>query len=732
MKNLLEHPEFDSIAGEYEGSLGLPKGILRSLIYQESRGRVDAVSPVGARGVAQFMEKTAKAYNVDVNDPWDSLRGAAEYLSDNLKKYGTIEAALADYNGGTRAAKAVLAGKPPPFKETQNYIPQILSRLPKETEQTITANIARGDHYAKSLIELQNAGFKEWIDDARIQGASDQEIVEILAPEAAKRGQAARQTVEERGVIGNAWQGAKDRVSDVGMAARQLESRFTGNEEELKREQEEQLQRLTSPERIATDSTTSGKIGSFLPDVALGIATAGAGLPVSTAGRLGVLALEGAGYGASIPTTGDGQLGTQMAIGALAAPAAYGAGRLLSKGGSAAKELWKEGRASAQMDITSPSGQQALAREITARAGNPSDELNSSWVAATKASFDKRYTELFDGVVGQFDDAARTKIDDIVKTGGVPAEYRRELRRLMMDGDEVRTTFPIAQVNTLRKTIGRDLAGDSISAIKRQKLAEINQILDDAVDSAMSRSGKAEAWQQVQKDYQNYKAARNIVGASNDSGNITEEALLQGIKKGRFRSMFEEGKAPLQDIAQGLTRQEPTLSGAAGMFEKALNNPVVDAFTVLPGIAMLRGAARRLLGAVSGSPTKKLAFMQTLTPAERAAVKKVADGAATTSRDEQLAETALAKLSKLIGDVDAGEGPAAPNVRMRSLAERFGRVEPGEEVLESQVKRTTQVNKPTVVDYKWDPEVKAYHVKYTDGSSALVTKSNLKYILEGK
>lgn len=100
-----------------------PEMFLR-LIQQESRFRPDEVSPKGAIGLGQLMPATAKELGVDPTDPMQNLEGSARYLSQQLKRFGSPELALAAYNAGpTRVARL---GRVPNIAETQNYVKTIL------------------------------------------------------------------------------------------------------------------------------------------------------------------------------------------------------------------------------------------------------------------------------------------------------------------------------------------------------------------------------------------------------------------------------------------------------------------------------------------------------------------------------------------------------------------------------------------------------------------------------
>ncbi len=100
-----------------------PEMFLR-LIQQESSFRPDVVSPKGAIGLGQLMPATAQELGVDPTDPLQNLEGSARYLSQQLKRFGSPDLALAAYNAGpTRVAKL---GRVPNIAETQNYVKTIL------------------------------------------------------------------------------------------------------------------------------------------------------------------------------------------------------------------------------------------------------------------------------------------------------------------------------------------------------------------------------------------------------------------------------------------------------------------------------------------------------------------------------------------------------------------------------------------------------------------------------
>lgn len=102
--------------------------LLEALVWQESRWRENAVSPVGARGLAQLMPGTARELGVDPHDPSANLEGGARYLRAQLDTFGgDLEKALAAYNAGP--GRVHRANGIPRIRETQNYVASILGRL---------------------------------------------------------------------------------------------------------------------------------------------------------------------------------------------------------------------------------------------------------------------------------------------------------------------------------------------------------------------------------------------------------------------------------------------------------------------------------------------------------------------------------------------------------------------------------------------------------------------------
>jgi soluble lytic murein transglycosylase-like protein len=107
----------------------LPTPLFKRLIWQESRFRSDVVSPVGARGIAQFMPRTAAERGLkNPFDPFQALPASAEFLRDLVAQFGNFGLAAAAYNGGPGRVSRWLAGKGGLPKETRDYVIQITGR----------------------------------------------------------------------------------------------------------------------------------------------------------------------------------------------------------------------------------------------------------------------------------------------------------------------------------------------------------------------------------------------------------------------------------------------------------------------------------------------------------------------------------------------------------------------------------------------------------------------------
>lgn len=119
--------DYEDFASSEAQAAGLNPDLVLRQMQKESGARSDAVSPKGARGPMQLMPGTAKDLGVNIDDPYDNIRGGVRYLKQQFDDFGGDERlALAAYNAGPGAVRK--HGGVPPYAETQDYVETLAGR----------------------------------------------------------------------------------------------------------------------------------------------------------------------------------------------------------------------------------------------------------------------------------------------------------------------------------------------------------------------------------------------------------------------------------------------------------------------------------------------------------------------------------------------------------------------------------------------------------------------------
>ena len=128
----LHSSSYDNLFQQAESNYGLPAGLLSTMGFHESGFNPNTVSPVGARGVMQFMPATAQEYGIDPHDTPAAIDAAGKKMAGLVKYYnGDMAKAVAAYNYGegnlnntiAKAGDNWQSALPP---ETQDYLSRIL------------------------------------------------------------------------------------------------------------------------------------------------------------------------------------------------------------------------------------------------------------------------------------------------------------------------------------------------------------------------------------------------------------------------------------------------------------------------------------------------------------------------------------------------------------------------------------------------------------------------------
>lgn len=603
-------PVFGEATSFLEQSRGLPRGLLSALVGTESSGNPNAVSPVGARGLTQFMPETAKQYNVNVNDPVDSLRGTADYMQDLIHKYnGNVNAALAHYNGGAHNAQFQVNGvaptpdkvSPANFEVNKKYVADISSKLAPAPATDYVAKVnalvtdlassgASPDLIINQL--MRDPATADLVSQGRKSGDTPEQIVSNLGGPGYQKIAAARAQVDSQNIGTNIVKGVSNAGTDLATGAKQIGATLSGDQERLAQLNAEQAAREADPAYQAQMDTAGSKIGNFatkaLPYVAAA-AVPELGVPAMIASQGAV----GATMGALKPTTAEGQrAGNIVTEGALGAGGA-GAGMLIGKGlsATAGKLLGGTDEATARLAAAQSQGLPANAASLSPKNGFWRGVADSMPENGSVRAFQQKADQTVADKVAEglgvkgWDKGITTDLLEQAKPGiqagldnaanvtvTLPKSLKGDLATILSKGDNP-LTEGIATNSIVTKAAanllaaaekgapvaGRQLQGlntelkalvqsQGVSSGEKKMAGEIVGKINDTLKSAMTPEQQA-AFDLANKQYGNMKAVEKMIVQSNDTGTVLPRQMLQAVKNGRFKSAFLRGEAPYQELA---------------------------------------------------------------------------------------------------------------------------------------------------------------------------------------
>ena len=122
---------FNDLAREKGQKYSVNPNFIKAIISVESAGNINAVSPVGARGLMQLMPATAERMGVsrqELFSPERNMEAGVKYISYLSRLFNNDPRLVAaGYNAGEGAVMKYRGI--PPYRETQNYAPAVVARF---------------------------------------------------------------------------------------------------------------------------------------------------------------------------------------------------------------------------------------------------------------------------------------------------------------------------------------------------------------------------------------------------------------------------------------------------------------------------------------------------------------------------------------------------------------------------------------------------------------------------
>jgi len=181
-RKIVANADLQKIVVEAAKKFNLPVELINAVIAKESAGKVNALSPAGAKGLMQLMDPTAARHGVtNPYNAYQNIMGGSAELSGLLGQYGTIPGALAHYNWSGRGAMPA---------ETRDYVDRITRLLGTDVGGAASAGGGGG------------RGIQDQIDAARIEIQNWRESITKLNQDQAERFERINRIRDVLGYIG--------------------------------------------------------------------------------------------------------------------------------------------------------------------------------------------------------------------------------------------------------------------------------------------------------------------------------------------------------------------------------------------------------------------------------------------------------------------------------------------------------------------------------------------------
>ena len=568
----------DNLYASLEKRYGLPEGSLSAVESVESGGKDETISPKGAKGRFQFMPETANAYGVNTSDPISSAHGAAQYLSDLQKQYGSFKAAIAHYNGGTKAGKAVSMGEEPPAEETKGYLKKVSMKLPTinpaDVEPIGSVKVSSYEPINPSEVEL-------------VQPINPKEVTKEL-PENLKGLSKAELFLKGLKASGQTTMTGVGQVLDP--LAQQLEKAFpqmpkfglpSAKEVAANRETEILSQRETNKPLL---ETTPGMLGNVAGELGQAVLLPG--------GTVGKAALGGAGFGGAQPTLKEesrtfnvlsgGALGAagQGIVNALGKVAQPVANQLNEIGANAVKTLREAG---VPLDAAQATGSAVLSRVKAFLSDNPTTVgAQQEFSGAQKEAYNRAISKTMGEDVGKITtdviqnakDNIGKVYDDIASRVNIQADDKFKNALNQIDDDALHT-LEEAQYKVIKKNIDDVISKadknngfidasqyknlktrlDTLSSSKNSDIGNFGRSLRDLLNKGLSDSAEfygnkedVALLKEANKHWGNMRKIEDVV-IKNPEGDVSPSLLFNSLTTKSKRNAFYADDPQLAKLA---------------------------------------------------------------------------------------------------------------------------------------------------------------------------------------